>query len=134
MSAYVGIVNPLSHPFPESGTPFPSLFFQTHTTLPCLRGGSASICVVIIDHFCIYMYMFCSIYLFMIFLFYFLYYYFYLMFICFYSFLFSLLVFFPFSFRRSGLRMGSLSRPDPRNHKKKKIYIYIYTYMNILDR
>ena len=45
-SAFLGIVNRIFHSFLESGTPFPSPSFPTHTTCPCLRGGSASICAV----------------------------------------------------------------------------------------
>ena len=51
MSAYLGIMNHSSHPFPESGTPFPSLFFLTPLIQTYLRGGSTSIFVVFITTF-----------------------------------------------------------------------------------
>ena len=66
MSTYLGIENPLFQPYPVSGIPFPSPFFLTLITQPCLRGGSASTYVVVDDHS---LYIYIYIYILLIYLF-----------------------------------------------------------------
>merc|ERR1712035_247656 len=50
MIVFLGIINHSFQLLHESGTPYSSLFFQTHITQPCLSGGSASISVIFCDH------------------------------------------------------------------------------------
>ena len=64
MIVFHGIVSLSSLPHQESGTPFPSLYFQTLLMLQCLSGGSVSIYVVKVDHVFIFYFYFILFYFF----------------------------------------------------------------------